>query len=214
MDSKNNIIAIDSAGSILNISLYKDGEIKSIKGEGESSNNEELASLLKKILDDNSLNINDINTIIINKGPGSFTGLRIGYAFLEGIYSCLNINVSQISLLVAVRYFFKDLIKENDIICQHIRKGNYFIYNVINNKLEFNDNNFISTYLKQNDSKAYLINDVQEGYRTFNCEFLCFLPSEVLLKYYLYFDVPNIKNLLEFEPNYIQNISAKKINER
>ena len=85
MNSKNNIIAIDSAGSILNISLYKDCEITSIKGEGESSNNEELASLLKKILDDNSLSINDVNTILINKGPGSFTGLRVGMAGLKGI---------------------------------------------------------------------------------------------------------------------------------
>ena len=99
MNSKNNIIAIDSAGSILNISLYKDGEITSIKGEGESSNNEELASLLKKILDDNSLSINDVNTILINKGPGSFTGLRIGYAFLEGIMMSVSINVAEITLL-------------------------------------------------------------------------------------------------------------------
>ena len=218
MNSKNNIIAIDSAGSILNISLYKDCEITSIKGEGESSNNEELASLLKKILDDNSLSINNVNTILINKGPGSFTGLRIGYAFLEGIMMSVSINVAEITLLEALRHIYSDAINESDLICQHIRKSSYFVYNVKENKLEFIESESIKEYLKAKNSKAFVINKIEDEYKSFDYELLDLsdsnLPSKILIEYYINHDVQSVSNITDLEPNYIQKISAKKISER
>lgn len=218
MNNSDKIISIDTATSILNISLLKDGNIVSVKGEGESSNNEELASLLKKILDDNNIDINDVGTILINKGPGSFTGLRIGYAFLEGLMLSLDIKVSQICLLEAVRYVFKDVIKEDSLICQYIRKNNYFVYNVKENCLKYTESEDINNFLKETNSKAYVINNVDDEYKSFDYEFIDLtqktLPSSVLINYYLNASVPNIKNITDLEPNYIQRISAKKISER
>lgn len=215
MSSKNNIVSIDSATSILNISLLKDDTIVTIEGENASSNNEELAVLLKQILNSNSLSINDVDTILINRGPGSFTGLRIGYAFLEGIISSIfSIKVAQVSLLEAVRYVFSNKVSNDDLICQHIRKGNYFIYNIGAESLEYVDSEFIASYLRNNNAKAFLINHIADIDKTFQYNFLTLTPSKVLLEYYTNFNVENINTITELKPNYIQKISAKKISER
>ncbi|MGI6680082.1 MAG: hypothetical protein ACOX3T_01085 [Bdellovibrionota bacterium] len=237
MSKKQNILSIDSGSKTLNISLLKDGvsskDITSIFSKDSFSNNEELAKLLSKLLKENLLEIKDIDTIIINRGPGSFTGLRIGYAFLEGILSSIDVNVSQIVLLEAVRHIYSDIIKECDVVCQHIRKENFFAYLIKDNKLEYVDSDFLISYITKYSSKVYVINDIEEdieedgkedGKKTFNSENLSFIhlnfiqlnfiSSKILIEYYTKFNIPNIKNMSELKPNYVQKISAKTISER
>ncbi len=248
MSKKQNILSIDSGSKTLNISLLKDGvnskdiskdissdikrDITSIFSKDSFSNNEELAKLLSKLLKENLLEIKDIDTIIINRGPGSFTGLRIGYAFLEGILSSIDVNVSQIVLLEAVRHIYSDVIKECDVVCQHIRKENFFAYLIKENKLEYVDSDFLMSYITKYSSKVYVINDIEEDVKgdikedikedskkTFNSENLSFIhlnfiSSKILIEYYTRFNIPNIKNMSELKPNYVQKISAKTISER
>ena len=38
-----------------------------------------------KLLKDSDLDIDDINGFVVSKGPGSFTGLRIGMATIKGL---------------------------------------------------------------------------------------------------------------------------------
>lgn len=48
---------------------------------------------IKKILDDNDINYANLNGIIAYRGPGSFTGLRIGLTVLNTLASELNIAI-------------------------------------------------------------------------------------------------------------------------
>ena len=51
--------------------------------------NEEIASLLQSI----DKNLNDVEAIVIYKGPGSFTGLRIGHSVANALAYSLDIPV-------------------------------------------------------------------------------------------------------------------------
>jgi tRNA threonylcarbamoyladenosine biosynthesis protein TsaB len=50
---------------------------------------------IEKLLQKNKLNINQIDEIQINKGPGSFTGLRVGVSIANALSFLLKIPVNK-----------------------------------------------------------------------------------------------------------------------
>ena len=42
-------------------------------------------NIIQDLLSDNNLSIDDIDGYVVSKGPGSFTGLRIGMATIKGL---------------------------------------------------------------------------------------------------------------------------------
>ena len=54
---------------------------------------EHLDEITQKILKKTNLKLTDIDLIIINQGPGSHTGIRMGLAFIKAISQILNIPI-------------------------------------------------------------------------------------------------------------------------
>lgn len=59
------LVKISTSGEETETTAKKSGDI-------------DLVATIKEILDENNLKISDISEVIPNKGPGSFTGLKIG----------------------------------------------------------------------------------------------------------------------------------------
>ncbi len=80
-----NILAIDTATSVLSAAL-KTGphEIIEKKLDGFLTHAENLLPLIDQLLKKEKIRIGDVDAFLIDRGPGSFTGLRIGYATLKG----------------------------------------------------------------------------------------------------------------------------------
>lgn len=209
MDVKDIILSIDTASFILNASVFANAKIYSKQVETENSNNEELSNLIDALLKEANVRINDVSVIVINQGPGSFTGLRIGYAYITGISSSLNIPIVESSLLKAIAVL--DNQNEDCLVCSIAKKDMFFIYDLKEDKLSFESKDFIKNYLSQGNRKIYLFkkesSDVDFDYVP-----LEIISSKVLLYYYLA-NKPSSTPLLDLKPNYIQKISAKKLNE-
>lgn len=79
-------LSIDSSSKVATVALMKDENLLSeITLNDKREHSVILMSVIEDLLKYNNLTINDIDGYIISKGPGSFTGLRIGMATVKGL---------------------------------------------------------------------------------------------------------------------------------
>tara|TARA_Y100000768_G_scaffold208231_1_gene156855 strand:+ start:100 stop:486 length:387 start_codon:yes stop_codon:yes gene_type:complete len=87
----NNLI-IDAASEKIFLMLIKDKNIYSVSHENSKTNYEKLTILIDDFLKNNSLNIGTISKLYVNRGPGSFAGIRNSLAVVKAIHVAKKID--------------------------------------------------------------------------------------------------------------------------
>lgn len=87
-------LTIDTALNKSYIGLFLDGRkiIKEIESDEKNYHSAYLIKVLKDLLNENSININEIEFIGVNVGVGSFTGIRVGLAVVKVMADQLKIK--------------------------------------------------------------------------------------------------------------------------
>lgn len=84
-----NLLAFETSSPVLSIALKKGKEtVLETSTEGFLQHAENLIPLMDRLLRKKKLTLPDIDAFLIGRGPGSFTGLRIGFATLKGFLAC------------------------------------------------------------------------------------------------------------------------------
>lgn len=109
------VLSMDSSSLVTTVALLKDEDLL-----GEFTLNfkrEHSVILMEKIemlLKDCNIDISEVDGFVVSKGPGSFTGLRIGIATVKGLSMGSNKPYLSISSLDALAY---SLVNFDGIIC-------------------------------------------------------------------------------------------------
>ena len=84
------ILSIETATTVCSVAIHEDGNCVAIKEINEpNAHSEKLTVLIEDLLKEKNLQIADFNAIALSKGPGSYTGLRIGASVAKGLcYAC------------------------------------------------------------------------------------------------------------------------------
>ncbi len=91
---KMNILALKCDQPEVKISLYRDGQlVKDTSWLADRSLAKNLNKKIDEILQNNNSSIDQLSGLIFFKGPGSFTGLRIGAAVFNTMAYSLNIPI-------------------------------------------------------------------------------------------------------------------------
>lgn len=99
-----NILAVDTASSLLGISLKVGNKVVSREINDCFKHSENLAPLIKELIDESNIDISELDLLVCSRGPGSFTGLRIGMATLKGISMALDIPLVSVSTMDLYSY--------------------------------------------------------------------------------------------------------------
>jgi len=94
------ILNLDTSTQICSVALALDGELLGLKESHEDKSHASLlAVFIKTILDENRKAISDLDAIAVSKGPGSYTGLRIGVSTAKGLAFASGIPLISIDTL-------------------------------------------------------------------------------------------------------------------
>jgi tRNA threonylcarbamoyl adenosine modification protein YeaZ len=99
------ILAADTSLPILSVALVRDGAlIGAMAMEGKGSRNEKLLPAIDWLLAENAIDRRTIDLFAVTRGPGSFTGVRIGLATLQGLALALGRPLCAMSTHEAIAY--------------------------------------------------------------------------------------------------------------
>ncbi len=87
-----NTLIIDAAKDKIFLIIIKGKNIYNVSHENSKTNYERLIILINDFLNYNYLKIEDISKLYVNRGPGSFAGIRNSLAVVKAIYLAKKID--------------------------------------------------------------------------------------------------------------------------
>lgn len=122
-------ILLDSSNKFLSVGLANDGKvIDRVFYEAWQRQSEMMTSELSNILEKNKINIKDIDGVVIGKGPGSYTGVRIAITIGKTLAYALNCKIYGVSSLSLLKT------TEKPTICIVNARSGRSYFAVYNNK--------------------------------------------------------------------------------
>lgn len=216
------ILNIETATKNCSVSLAHNGETVSLKeiNDGGYSHAEKLHEFIKDVIKESKIKITDLDAIAVSKGPGSYTGLRIGVSAAKGLCFALNIPLISINTLKSLA---NSVSISNGITIPLLDARRMEVYSEVfknNNSMrnilaEIIDETSFSEYL--NEYEVYFLGDGAEKCKEIithkNANFIDNkFPSakEMSLLSYEKYKINDIEDVAYFEPFYLKDFLVTK----
>ncbi len=186
------------------------------------SHGENLHVFIETILKEAKLSLTDIDAFAVSKGPGSFTGLRIGVSAAKGLCFSLDKPLIAVNTLASLARAIK--VKENEYIIPLLDARRMEVYSAVfddtyneirETQAEIIDGNSFHKYLKK--GKVYFLGDGAEKCKQIishdNAVFLDgYFPSakEMPQLSYEKYKKSDIEDVAYFEPFYLKDFLITK----
>lgn len=135
------ILNIETSTDICSVALAQNGKVLSLHEEQEGKNHASLlTTLIIRCFDSIGLQLTDLDAVAVSKGPGSFTGLRIGVATAKGLCYSLDKPLISVNTLQSMASNFMNKYPEekNIVLCPMIDARRMEVYLALfNSQLEF-----------------------------------------------------------------------------
>jgi tRNA threonylcarbamoyladenosine biosynthesis protein TsaB len=220
------ILNIETSTPICSVALTdEDRVIESISDVSGNSHAKVLSVLSEKLLKENNLSFSDLSAIAVSKGPGSYTGLRIGTSFAKGLCYSLDIPLISVSTLKSIaKGLNTERRVENCYICPMIDARRMEVYSQVfnNDCIEINE---ISAKIIDKESFSELLKEKTIyflGTGAEKCKELINSPNAIFVDDFVMnatnmtdisiekFKNNNFENTAYFEPFYLKEFVAIK----
>jgi len=100
------ILNLETATTNCSVSISQNNKMVCLKENNAVSypHSEQLHVFIKEVLEEASLSFTDLDAIAVSKGPGSYTGLRIGVSAAKGLCFSLDIPLISVPTLQSMAY--------------------------------------------------------------------------------------------------------------
>ena len=118
-----NIILIETSTALCSVALAQDGVVTSYRENSAPKAHASLTAVfIQEMLDERGLTLADCDAICVSKGPGSYTGLRVGVSTAKGL--CFGSGKP----LLAVGTLDTLVAQANSVISSEVEKSKPFHY--------------------------------------------------------------------------------------
>jgi tRNA threonylcarbamoyladenosine biosynthesis protein TsaB len=215
------ILNIETSTKVCSVSLGLNGELLAFKEESSDKyiHSEKLNVFIEELFTQVDYELKDLAAVCVSKGPGSYTGLRIGVSSAKGFCYALDIPLISIDSLsvLASGYLNKNFIAANTILMPMIDARRMEVYTAaFNNKAEMLNAisaEVIDAEFFDGNKEIILIGDGAEKCNvviTENVRIENHLSSSIgMIKLsYLKFSQKEFEDVAYFEPFYLKDFIA------
>lgn len=214
------ILCIETATTNCSVGISKDGKPLDLMEDTSKqySHAEKLHVFIRDILQKNSLAPKNLDAIAVSKGPGSYTGLRIGVSAAKGL--CFSLDIPLIS--IPTLHSLAQKVYEQEVIIPMLDARRMEVYSAIFNsdykqlretQAEVIDEKSFLDYLEK--SKVTFIGDGVSKFKEIchhpNASFMeGELPSAAQMAELAEakFKISDLENVAYFEPYYLKDFIA------
>ena len=113
------VLLIETATPVCSVAISKDHQILSIRESGEKNIHSSLITVfVQEVMKEADIPLNNVDAIAISKGPGSYTGLRIGTSTAKGLCYALDKPLIALSTLESMAHGAADHVKQMRLACK------------------------------------------------------------------------------------------------
>ena len=222
------ILNIETSTSVCSVALSQDEKIIEYRESPDDKlHSTQLIPFIEEVFKSSGVFAKDLDAVAVSKGPGSYTGLRIGVSTAKGIAYSVNKPLIAIGTLLCMTLGLREempqLFKnENTLLCPMIDARRMEVYlTLFNNRLEnvievraeiLNENSFKQILF--NKSIVFFGNGMEKCRKVIQHENAVFIENCKPLARYLaiishthYID-QKFENLAYFEPFYLKDFIA------
>ena len=184
------LLHIESSSTVCSVAISNDDKLIAIKELNNGyTHAENLHVYIEQLLKEVSLQAKDLSAISVSSGPGSYTGLRIGFSAAKGLAYALQIPIITVDTLKALSAIAINKANKEAFYCPLLDARRMEVYTALY------DNNLNETL----SVRALVLNE--ESIQVFNQNKNIYFFGDGMLK---------AKNLLQTLPNiyFIENITA------
>lgn len=155
------ILNIETATQVCSVGLSLNGEMRALRESSEKNIHASMTTIfIEEVLKEEAIRYTDLSAMAVSKGPGSYTGLRIGISVAKGLCYSLDIPLIAVSTLQAMALGATLTVDDHEsLFCPMIDARRMEVYAAIFNaeneqvrevKPEIIEKDSFSSYLKDN----------------------------------------------------------------
>ena len=148
------ILCLETATPVCSVALNESCcTIALRETEGQNAHSEKITNFIREVMEVAKIDYSQLDAVAVSKGPGSYTGLRIGVSTAKGICYAADLPLMAIDTLEAMAYGMKvklgSQIEEHDLLIPMIDARRMEVYAAI----------FDANLNKINDTSALVIDE-------------------------------------------------------
>lgn len=177
------ILCLETATSTCSVALNDGCKTRALREcKGQNAHSEKITVFIQEVLDEVGMTYAQLDAVAVSKGPGSYTGLRIGTSTAKGVCYAADLPLMAVDTLHAMAYGMRDRLGEE------VRPDDIFIPMIDARRME--------VYCAMFDADMHRVKDTEAV--VFGTEAPQFSPSH---RVWLFGDgAPKLKELFKAVP--------------
>lgn len=111
------LLALDTSTEACSVALLHNGEKTHLSELAQRTHTKRILPMIDQILTDSGLRLNQVDALAFGRGPGSFTGVRVGAGIAQGLAFGADLPVIPVSNLTAMAQAAFELHGAQQVAC-------------------------------------------------------------------------------------------------
>lgn len=148
------ILCLETATSTCSVALNDGSRTLALREcKGQNAHSEKITIFIKEVLEETKLRYDQLDAVAVSKGPGSYTGLRIGVSTAKGICYAADLPLLAVDTLHALAY------QMHERLGADLQPDDLFVPMIDARRMEVYCSVFDATLHRVSDTKALVVDE-------------------------------------------------------